>query len=234
MMTSALDPTSALQLAAKLEYLEAAFYAAGASAFASGAQAFTPGEASAVQQILKHENAHVTLLKSILGSNAPTQPASSAYDFTAGSGTKNGPFAAALTTKTEFFKVAQLLEDIGVRALKGQLSTLMTDKASLTTVMQLHQVEARHAGEIRRLRSQNAWISGASFDGGYTGSATTAGTQASVALKVYGASVTDPLTLSTSEDNRVQGAIPNQPSDSFDEPLAATDVMSFALLFGVT
>ena len=41
------DSTGALQLAAKLEYLEAAFYSLGAAAFASGVQAFTPGEATA-------------------------------------------------------------------------------------------------------------------------------------------------------------------------------------------
>ena len=87
-LMQAQDATSALQLAAKLEYLEAAFYALGAAAFASGPQAFTPGEASAIQQILKHENAHVTLLRSLLGTSAPSQPANSFYDFTAGSGTK--------------------------------------------------------------------------------------------------------------------------------------------------
>ncbi len=228
------DSTTAMQLAAKLEYLEAALYSLGASAFASGPQAFTSGEASAVQQILKHENAHVTLIKSILGSSAPAQPASSAYDFTAGSGTKNGPFPAVLTTKAEFLKVAQLLEDLGVRAYKGQLASFVGDKPGITTAMQLHQVEARHAAMIRRLRAQNAWITAASFDAGYTGSAATGGTQASIAVKVYGTTVTDPLTLSASEDNRVQGTIPNQASDSFDEPLSTADVTAFVALFGVS
>jgi hypothetical protein len=228
------DPTTALQLAARLEYLEAAFYALGASAFATGAQAFTAGELSAVQQILKHENAHVTLIKSMLGSSAPAQPASSSYDFTAGNGTKSGPFPAVFTTKAEFLKVAQLLEDVGVRAYKGQLATFLGDKSGITTVMQLHQVESRHASMIRRLRGQNAWITAASFDAGYTGSATTAGTQASIAVKVYGTTVTDPLTLSTSEDNRVQGTVPNQASDAFDEPLATADVTAFVALFGVS
>ena len=229
-----LDSTTALQLAAKLEYLEAALYALGSAAFASGAQAFTSGEASAVAQILKHENAHVTLLRTALGSSAPAQRPNTSYDFTAGSGTGNGPFPGVLTTKAEFFKVAELIEDAGVRAYKGQLADLAADKANLTLVMQIHQVEARHAAIIRRLRGQTAWINGAFFDGGYTGTATTAGTQAAVALKVYGASVTDPFTVSTSEDNRVQGSVVSQPSDAFDEPLVTADVLSFAALFGVT
>src|SRR5258706_12216167 len=100
------DSTGALQLAAKLEYLEAALYALGSAAFASGAQAFTPGEATSIAQILKHENAHVTLLKSVLGSSAPSQPASSAYDFTAGSRTTNVQFAASSPTKTAYFKAS--------------------------------------------------------------------------------------------------------------------------------
>jgi hypothetical protein len=227
------DVTTAFQLAAKLEYLEAAFYTLGTAAFGSGAQAFTAGEASAIAQILKHENAHVTLIRSVLGSNAPAQPASSAYDFSAGSGSKTGPFAAALTTKAEFFKVAQLLEDLGVRAYKGQLKDLITDKTGLTTAIQIHQVEARHAALIRRLRGQNAWITASIFDAGFTGSSATAGTQASVALKVYGAPVTDPATVSASEDNRVEGGVPNQNAESFDEPLSTSDVMAIATLFGV-
>ena len=222
-----------LQLLARLEYLEAAFYTSGATAFASGAQAFTAGEATAVQQILKHENAHLTLLKSILGAAAPAQPPATSYDFTAGSGTTAGPFAASLTTKADFFKVAQLLEDVGVRAYKGQLPALASDRNALLTLSQLHQVEARHASIIRRLRGQNAWISAAIFDAGYTGSAAAAGTQASVAVKVYGTASTDPFVATTSEDNRVQGSVANQSADSFDEPLSEADVTAFAALFGV-
>lgn len=228
------DATTALQLAAKFEYLESALYTLGAAAFATGAQAFTPGEASSVLQILKQENAHVTVLKSALGGNAPAQPASSSYDFSGGAGSKTGPFATALTTKTEFFKIAQLIEDAGVRIYKGQLANLMSDKANLTLTVQIHQVEARHAAQIRRLRNQTAWINGSSFDAAYTGAATAAGTQASVALKVYGAAVSDPAALSSSEDNRVQGSIANQPSDSFDEPFSTNEASSFLALFGVS
>lgn len=219
-----------IQLLARLKYLESALYTVGASAFATGSQAFTAGESTAIQQILKHENAHIALLKSMLGSAAPAQPATSSYDFTAGGGTKAGPFVNSLTTKADFLKVAQLIEDAGVRAYKGQLSGL--DKTSLLTVMQMHQVEARHASIIRRLRAQNAWISGAIFDGGYTGSATAQGTQASVAVRVYGTASTDPLVPTASEDNRVQGSVANQSADSFDEPLSAADVTAFAALFG--
>ena len=222
------------QLIAKIEYLQAALYSLGAAAFASGSQAFTAGEASAIQQILKHENAHTTLIKSMLGSSAPAQPAAASYDFTAGGGTTAGPFSGVLTTKADFFKVAQLLEDAGVRAYKGQLTGLAQDRNTLRTLMQMHQVEARHASIIRRLRGQNAWISASIFDAGYTGSAAAAGTQASIAVKVYGSAVTNPLVPSTSEDNRVQGNVANQAADSFDEPLSSAEVTAFVALFGVS
>lgn len=225
---------ASLQLVAKIEYLQAAFYSLGLSAFSAGAQAFTAGEATAIQQVAKHENAHVTLVKSVLGSAAPAQPVAASYDFTGGSGTKTGPFPASLTTKTEFLKVAQLLEDAGVRAYKGILTSFGSDKVNLATVAGIHQVEARHAAIIRRLRNQQAWIAGAAFDAGFTGAAATPGTQASVALKVYGTAAPDPLVAITSEDNRVQGSIVNQNAESFDEPLAAADVMAFAALFGVS
>ena len=221
-----------LQLLTRLKYLESALYNLGASAFATGAQAFTAGESSAIQQIIKHEGAHVTLLKSMLGSAAPAQPASSSYDFTAGSGTKAGPFLNSLTTKADFLKIAQLIEDAAVRAYKGQLSGLSGDKTTLRNLMQVHQVEARHASIIRRLRAQNAWITGSTFDTGFTGTATTPNTQASVAVRVYGTASTDPLVATTSEDNRVQGSITNQNADSFDEPLSTADVTAFAALFG--
>jgi hypothetical protein len=224
--------TADIQLLARVKYLETALYTLGASAFATGAQAFTAGESTAIQQILKHENAHTTLLKSMLGSAAPAQPASSSYDFTAGSGAKNGPFINSLTTKADFLKVAQLIEDASVRAYKGQLSGLGADKASLLSLMQMHQVEARHASMIRRLRAQNGWISGSIFDAGFTGSATAAGTQASVAFRVYGSASVDPLVPTTSEDNRVQGSVANQNADSFDEPLSGAEVTAFAALFG--
>jgi hypothetical protein len=225
---------ASLQLVAKIEYLQAAFYSLGLTAFSTGAQAFTAGESTAIQQIAKHENAHVPLIKSILGSAAPPQPAPASYDFTAGSGTKTGPFPASLTTKTEFLKVAQLLEDAGVRAYKGILTSFGSDKGNLATVAGIHQVEARHAAIVRRLRNQNAWIAGAAFDAGFTGPAATPGTQASVALKVYGTAAPDPLVVNTGEDNRVQGSIANQNAESFDEPLASADVLAFAALFGVS
>jgi ferritin-like protein len=253
--------TAALQLALKLEYLEAEFYRRGLAAFGPGgsagvAQAFTSYELGAVQQIAKHENAHVATLKAALGAGAPAQPAAgTTYDYSAGSGSAPGPFPAVFTQKREFFKLAQLFEDAGVRAYKGQLTNLKGDP-SLATVLRIHAVEARHAAEVRFLRTANGaasmasvvtfsasiapWITGASYDSAYgngTGTATApqANTQGAVAYAVYG-----PVTplqagvqpASAGEDNIIQlGVTVTASADAFDEPLATSTVVAFMTLF---
>jgi hypothetical protein len=253
--------TSALQLAIKLEYLEAEFYNRGLAAFGTGgtagaAQAFTPYELGAIQQIAKHENAHVATLKAALASAAPAQPApGTSFDFSAGSGSGTGPFALVFTQKREFFKLAQLFEDAGVRAYKGQAGNLIGDPA-LTTALQIHSVEARHAAEIRFLRTANGvaslasvaafttniapWVTAASYDAAYSNGTGTVGapqanTQGAVAYAVYG-----PVTPaqegiqgpSAGEDNLVQGGILlNGSADAFDEPLSTDAVLAFATLF---
>jgi hypothetical protein len=225
------DATTALQLLAKVAYLQSAFYgtALGTPVLVV---TLTPAELEGIQLIASQENGRVEALKQLLGPGAPAQPPQSAYTFTAGPNA--GAFPAVFSAKAEFFKVAQLLEDMGVRAFKGQVAALDANAAWRTTAVQMHQNEARHAAHVRRLRGQNAWITGASPGTGFTGSATASGTQAAVAALVYGVTVADTTVASSSEDNRVQAAQRSLSADAFDEPLDAAGVMAFLTLFGVT
>ncbi len=237
-MTSAIrtaSPVTALQLALRLEFLEAGFYGRALTnpAFSTGAQAFTPIERAVITQISKHENAHVSLLRASLGASAPPQPAT--HDFTGGSGTGNGPFPGVFTTKAEFLKVAQLLEDFGVRAYMGQGSELMSDKNLLTTALRIQAVEGRHAARIRTLRGESAWISGTSSTGYTTFVAASGKSQADLAIGVYGP-VGQPGVqgLSAGEDNLVQGTVifaALATSEAFDEPVSAETVNAVAALF---
>lgn len=145
-------PTSALQLALTLEYLEDEFYAMALDA--NGL--LTGSDRVVVAQIAKHENAHVALLANALGSAAPAKPT---FDFTVGGAFD--PFGDLPT----FMALAQAFEDTGVRAYKGQAGNLMTDKALLTVGLQIHSVEAMHASQIRRLRGQKGWIQGSDRGG---------------------------------------------------------------------
>jgi rubrerythrin len=133
-----------LNLALTLEYLEADFYN---KALASGV--LPSGRPQDVyEQIAKHENAHVALLESVLGADAVEEPA---FDFTLG-----GAFAPFDTTNPEAYDqlltLAQAFEDTGVRAYKGQAGALQ-GTIYLATALRIHSVEARHAAEVRRLRS---------------------------------------------------------------------------------
>lgn len=125
-----------LNYALTLEYLEAAFYKQGNSA--SG---LIPSEyRSLFRTIGGHETAHVLLLKSALGSAAVKAPA---VDFTAG-----GKYADVFSNFETFATLSATFEDLGVAAYKGQAGALLGTPV-LTTALQIHSVEARHAAAVR-------------------------------------------------------------------------------------
>ncbi|MGI9078419.1 MAG: ferritin-like domain-containing protein, partial [Gemmatimonadaceae bacterium] len=129
-----------LNFALTLEYLEDEFYRTGLAA-----PVLIPAADRAIfAQISKHEVAHVALLKSVLGSQAVAKPT---FDYTAGNGTGAGPFVGVFTVYSTFQAIAQAFEDTGVRAYKGQAGAVAGDDNILTTALQIHSVEARHAAE---------------------------------------------------------------------------------------
>lgn len=135
------DVVDVLNFALTLEYLEAEFYNRGMAA--SG---LIPQEDRAIfGEITKNENAHVALLKSALGSAAVMKPN---FDYTAG-----GMFNDVFSNYKTFKAVSQAFEDTGVRAYKGQAPRLIPFPAVLTTALQIHSVEARHAARVRYLRA---------------------------------------------------------------------------------
>lgn len=127
-----------LNFALTLEYIESAFYDAVLT------RHFLPRYAHrVVEQIGKHERAHVALLRGVLGSEAIARPE---LDLTG-----KGQYVDAYARYPSFLALAQTFEDLGVRAYKGQAPNLMGTPA-LTTALRIHSVEARHAAEIRLLR----------------------------------------------------------------------------------
>lgn len=179
----------ALNFALRLEYLESELYTRGLAASGLIPSADRP----VFTQIAKHEAAHVALLRSVLGAAAIVKPA---IDLTA-----RGAFGDVLSNYVTFKLVAQALEDTGVRAYQGQAGALM-GSAVLTTALQIHSVEARHASEVRRLRGQKGWI---------------AANRADVAIlaPVY-----------AGEDNVERG-----PADAFDQPLSMPQVLAIVAPF---
>jgi hypothetical protein len=167
------DILDALQFAYILEHLENEFYKAvlGTSAVAAQNTAFTPvrtavgalpqGAAivSTLQQIQKHEQAHVDFIRTAItgaGGTAPTITAND-FDFTGGNGSGTGPFARAAAEPQFLLLVAQAVEDTGVRAYKGQAGRFLIASnaaadGALEAALRIHSVEARHAAKIRNLR----------------------------------------------------------------------------------
>ena len=114
-----------------LEYLEAEFYTQ-----AEAAGALSDDLAEFARVVGQHERDHVAALKKMLGSAAVAKPA---FDF---KGTTEDPGA--------FAETAQVLEDTGVAAYKGQAPRIDTE-AVLNAALAIHTVEARHAAWIRHL-----------------------------------------------------------------------------------
>lgn len=135
-----------LNFALTLERLEAEFYTRGVATrgLLSGALL------QAADQIRKHEVAHVRFLEVTLGTQARRSPA---FDFTAG-----GLFGDVFSNARTFMALAQMFEDTGVRAYKGQAAHIMVQRTLLRQALRIHSVEARHAAQIRRLRGQKGWI----------------------------------------------------------------------------
>ena len=123
-----------LNFALTLEYLEAAFYT---EAEKIGA---LDGELALFARVVgQHERAHVRALRSALGRHAVKKPR---FNFR---GTTEDPDAFAAT--------AQVLEDTGVYAYKGQAPLIRSD-AVLKAALAIHSVEARHAAWIRDINGE--------------------------------------------------------------------------------
>lgn len=138
-----------LNFALTLEYLEAAFYEE-----ANRAPGLIPGKYRRLfRTIGAHETAHVKLLQGALGSAAVKAPA---VDFTAG-----GKYADVFENFETFAAVSATFEDLGVAAYKGQAGKLL-GTPELTTALQIHSVEARHATAVRPLAGKASL--GGAFD----------------------------------------------------------------------
>ena len=195
-----------LNFALTLEYLEDEFYRT-----ALGSGSLIPNSGRAVfSQISQHETAHVALLKSVLGSKAAPKPN---FDFTAG-----GAFGDVFSNYQTFLAVAQAFEDTGVRAYKGQAGNLKDNAKILTTALQIHSVEARHAAEVRKIRGEKSWIS-----------ADSRGTLPAPTQPVYNGEGN--TTQGGANLNGLAGLSNSAITEAFDEPLTKDQVLAIAKLF---
>lgn len=241
-----------LEFAYVLENLEAEFYKAvlGESATAAQNTAFATVRAQLVtdealtatlHQILKHEVAHVAFLKAAITAlgGTPVTYTGAEFDFTGGNGTGTGPFSSAKTDPSFLLALAQLFEDTGMRAYKGQVENLMSDKPTLTAALRIHSVEARHAARIRELRNlglvkpwiinndaltnSNPAVATITFPSSVTGAALTAGN--AIVARAY---IRESNTIHKGIDMAGLGSNTGGSAgvtEAFDEPLTYDDVI---------
>ncbi|MEL7168825.1 MAG: ferritin-like domain-containing protein [Bacteroidota bacterium] len=142
--------TEVLNFALVLERLEAEFYR-----LANAAGVVPSTREAAFEAIAAHEAAHVRFLEGVLGSDADPAPT---FDFTAEG--RFDPFNPNdPRVNPTYLVLAQVFEDTGVRAYKGQVANLFGTDV-LGAALQIHSVEARHAAFIRTLLGSEAWIAG--------------------------------------------------------------------------
>jgi hypothetical protein len=256
---------NAINLALALEIFENEFYKAVLGTSSSTAQnnAFVtvralvqanPLALATLQQIQKHEAAHVSTLTAAGAVNAFGLSATS-FDFT---GNRNaaggGPFAKATTNLGFLLEVSQGAEDTGVRAYKGQAANLMASPAILEAGLRIHSVEARHASRIRRIRrSLNTGVVALRYSGtvrggdaaaaGATDAGDTTAVQTAVTAafaKIYGAGAS--AATAPSEANTTHGGLDvttlsnanfgiEAAQEAFDEPLDRADVVAIVQPF---
>lgn len=208
-----------LNFALTLEYLEYHFYNHALNAPTPVPFPNDPAKA-AIGVIRTHELAHVNLLKGALGANARTELVYDNFDFTAG-----GTFSDVFTNYATFLKVATAFEDTGVRAYKGQ-APVLKGQAVLTTALQIHSVEARHASHLRQMVAAagiqiKPWIA-------YTANGNDTGVAAADA--VYAGEQN--TTQAGIEINGISaGVTQTAAAECFDEPLTGAAVKTIANLF---
>lgn len=213
-----------LNFALSLEYLEYHFYNHALLGTDVTFAYPTTAAKAAITTIRDHELAHVNLLKGALGSAARAEINYAMTDFTAG-----GTFGDVYQNYLTFLKVALGFEDTGVRAYKGQ-ATVLKGNAVLTTALQIHSVEARHASHIRQMlaaagASIKPWISlGAGGISNDTGVPQVDPVYAGENLDVQAG-----VTITGINGN--SGVTKAAAVESFDEPLDAASVVTIANLF---
>jgi hypothetical protein len=214
---------SILNYALTLEYLEAEFYQKGVTNFAAIGVPAGAAQA-AISTISAHETAHVTFLTNTVKALGGTPATKPTFDFTGGKGVAGaGPFQNVFSNYATFLAVSQTFEDTGVRAYKGRASELVQTGDILTAALRIHSVEARHAAHIRSMRQAagqatgtvKPWIT--QNQSGIGSTAVQASYNGEELVTQGGVAITNINGTGISADAA---------SESFDEPLAASQVLT--------
>lgn len=136
--------SDALNVILRYKYMEADFYTTGIALIYS---LISAEDQAAINVINGHETAHVAWLKKTLNDMGAPGTLKPVFDFTA-----NGVFPDVFSSYTTFMAVMQMIEDGGVRIIKGQLANLGGNKTVRAAILRMHTTDARHAAHARMMR----------------------------------------------------------------------------------
>lgn len=206
-----------LNFALSLEHLEHRFYQEGLN------KSGLIKNKDNIAIIRNHEREHVKFLTDTIAASGGTPVAEAKYDFTA-----KGAFADVFSSYDTFLHVAQSFEDTGVRAYKGQASSLDSVKQIQQAALQIHSTEARHAAHIRFARRMNGYNN--SVKPWIIGNDNTVGTPYEAIYKGE-----DGPTQVLFNLNNINGEeVGDAATSSFDEPMSKEDVLKIAGMFIVS
>jgi hypothetical protein len=211
---TAADVVDSLRLLQLVAYLQSDLYTR-----ATATAGFIPAaDATVFSTLSQQETTHIGTLGGLILARQGTSLPRPTFDFT-GKGALPG-FVFATGHYETFRKLAQAFEDLGVRAYKGTVQTLQSDKLALTAVLAIHSVEGRHAAEVRRIRGMKGWITGSSQDD-----------LPAFAQAIYaGEEVTTQGTVNVATAVAASGGA-DAASQAFDEPLSAAQVTAIITPF---
>ncbi len=130
---------------------------------AASSSGFIPSaDLSAMAGIRIQDASQVQLMGALVNSLQAVPNDQPPFDWTA-KGAFPG-FAFASGQYATYQIIAQGLEDLGVRAIKGQIARMGANTNAMSQVATYASVQARHAAEIRRIRGKKAWITSNSRD----------------------------------------------------------------------
>jgi hypothetical protein len=213
-LARAADVLDSLRLLQLIAYLQSDLYTR-----ARAVAGFIPAaDAPVFTTLNEQETSHIGILGGLILARQGTSVPRPTFDFT-GKGALPG-FVFATGHYETFRKLAQAFEDLSVRAYKGTVPTLQSDKLALTAVLAIHSVEGRHAAEVRRIRGMKGWITGSSPDD-----------LPAFAQAIYaGEEVTTQGTVNVATAIAATGGA-DAASQAFDEPLSTAQVTAIITPF---
>jgi hypothetical protein len=196
----------------KIEMLLSGFYEQGMS---------TPGLVSddnmiALTQITTNSAAHQKFIRSLVQSRGGIPINEPNFDYSGGNGLGTGPYADVFIVYSRFLGMAQMFEELAIRAYQGVLPHMMEDQEATMNCSQVHTVKSRHAAMLRKIRRDKHFSTAKSW----------------ITQNQSGIPVNFTQAVWNGEENTLQSGIPVQnlgvnadaATEAFDEPLSQSDV----------